>query len=120
MGCDEIIEAVLAPRTKGFWKFGWQLRHALNSTDVIFLFSRRKGRPGIISVMLTSADITHSPFPSNNNVQRIASLPLSGLLGSMVGLLVETCNTSVDIRLKDLSSKAEESCIQPRVQGECR
>lgn len=58
MSCNEIIKAILTPRTNGFRELGWKLRKTLNSADVIVLLSSGEGRPVIVSVAFTELALT--------------------------------------------------------------
>lgn len=50
--------------------------------------------------------MTTIPFTSDNDVQCIALLPLLGLLSSLVKLLVQTSNTSIQISRQDLTTQS--------------
>lgn len=80
---NKVIIPILAARTHRRRSLGRQLAHALDRRDVILLLRSRKS----------------SPFASHNDIQRIARLPLSGLLCGLEDLLIDGSKTGVDISL---------------------
>lgn len=55
---------------------------------------------------LVAKVLSYLPFSPDNDVRWVASLPLCGLLGSLVYLLIEARDTGIQISLEDFPPKA--------------
>jgi hypothetical protein len=94
---DEVIVAVLASRALRLGSLRREFGHALHCRDIVALLCGRKGSPVSVSFCILLSDELIEPFPSDNNVQWIASLPLVSFLSSLVDLLIEAGDASIKI-----------------------
>lgn len=84
VSAEKVVVTIFASRALLLRSLGRQLRHALNSLDVVLLLSGREGRPLL----------------ADNNVEGVALLPLTSLRSGLVNLLVHSSDTGIDIGLQ--------------------
>jgi hypothetical protein len=105
VGCHKVIVTILASRAFRLGSLWWKFGHALHCRDVVAFLCGRKGSPASVSLSTLLTDVDVIPFPPDNNVQRVALLPLVPFLRSLVDLLVETSDASVKIGGQDLPTQ---------------
>jgi len=117
MSTEEVIVAVLTARAFRLGRLWRQLGHALNSINVVGLFRLGESRPRSVRAQPCLICSKFLPFLAENNVRGVALLVLGGLFSTLVDLLIDGGDPSINICLKNLSSNGVWGDVLPLVKG---